>query len=474
MNDIQAYLAIIDPRLLQHIKGKPAEFVQLFQQHKSASEEIFIRKICEGNYSEDYYVNLKCQTIEILQYLSIISSSKGKSFVKKKYDGCLRRFIVGQKFLNKGQREEGVKIIKHAYRLAVNYDFAYLACEISSILYHDHVYYKPDKKKAAFYAKQVEKYLHDYTAEKKAENYFYLITGQMSMATRTKRFNKAIEQMSQLKGNSLLFKFFEFRLNILYGFHISNYGLVVGKCKEALIYFQGKKGVYSSTYQFLWSKLGMAQMALAHYEESESNFAIAARYVPVNSFNDYILRFYKTLNALHSGDYQKAYNLYRKNRKCRFEPIKEQFAIIEAYMCYLASEGHLKLERTFRLGKYLNETFKAQTDKQGDNISILIAELLVYLVRDRNKFIDRVEVAKKYSYRYLKGKDTKRAKLFIKILYLLPRANFHPTALRRLAQRHIKALESHPLHMGNNVAIEIIPFDILVSMILGKAKGNVA
>ena len=136
--------------------------------------------------------------------------------------------------------------------------------------------------------------------------------------------------------------------------------------------------------------------------------------------------------------------------------------------------GYLQLDHTFRLGKYLNDTFKAQADKQGDNISILIAELLVLLCRDRGKFIDRVEAVQHYSYRYLKDKDTQRAKWFIKILCLLPSVDFHPVALNRRAKRYIDLLDKHPIHLGGNFAVEIIPFGSLLGMIMRQLERRVA
>ena len=153
-----------------------------------------------------------------------------------------------------------------------------------------------------------------------------------------------------------------------------------------------------------------------------------------------------------------------------------QFAIIEAYLCFLIHTGYLHTNKTFRIGKYLNETFKAQYDKKGDNVNVLIAELLVYLARDWNKFIDRIEAVKNYSYRHLKGEDRKRAKCFLKILCLIahPKVNFHPIALQRKAAKYIEVLKSHPVRMGENFAIEVIPFDRLLDLILERVMRRVA
>ncbi|MEM9822720.1 MAG: hypothetical protein AAF985_16680 [Bacteroidota bacterium] len=123
--------------------------------------------------------------------------------------------------------------------------------------------------------------------------------------------------------------------------------------------------------------------------------------------------------------------------------------------------------------KYFNDTLKNEADYQGDNVTILIAELLMYLAKDRGRFIDRVESVQNYIYRYLRGKDTQRAKWFIRILCTLPRANFNPIALRRLAHKQIENLRISP-NSGQNFSIEIIPFGNLLDMIIVHLNKKVA
>lgn len=237
---------------------------------------------------------------------------------------------------------------------------------------------------------------------------------------------------------------------------------------KALIFFADKKGVFSSHYQYLYSKIGIAQMALGRYEEAGKHLRIAGSYAPRKSYNDYLVRLYQTINALHCGEYKEAYDLYRESyKKCKFPLIRQQFAIIEAYLCFLAHHKHLQLERIFRLGKYLNENILSQSNKQGGNIAIMIAELLIYLTRDRGKFIDRVEAINSYSYRHLRSPDTRRAKQFIKILCMLPRVDFNYDALLRRCQKPIDYLHKTPVSIGQNITIiEILPFHLLLNMIL--------
>jgi len=85
-----------------------------------------------------------------------------------------------------------------------------------------------------------------------------------------------------------------------------------------------------------------------------------------------------------------------------------------------------------------------------------------------------VEAVKSYSYRHLKDKDTQRAKWFIRLLCTLPRANFHPIALKRLAKKQVDNLNNYPMRMGVNFAVEIIPFGQLLEMIMTELKQKVA
>jgi len=139
---------------------------------------------------------------------------------------------------------------------------------------------------------------------------------------------------------------------------------------------------------------------------------------------------------------------------------------MEAYFCFLASTGKLKLAKRFRLGKYLNDTFKAQADKVGDNINIVIAELLVLLSRNRSKFIDKVELVANYSYRHLSSKELLRSKYLIKILCTIPKANFCSKSLVNLTAKYINYIRQKQITIGENLTLEIIPFERILDIIL--------
>jgi len=467
MDGLKSYLSIINPSVLNGITGKSGEFIRLFQENEYLSEKAFAQKICGTNHNSKYYTNLKSKTKKILQALAIISTNTKDSSVKKKYDFCQKNFTVAQKFLTKGDRTEGLRLVRRAYRTANKNEFSHLACELASILYHDYIYYTPNPRMANFYEKEVEKHGTNYLAEKKAESYFYKMVARIhNGSVKSSELSETVKRIHECGGESIRCKVYKATMEVYDGLHKGKYQKVVSSCTRTLKYFYKKEGVYTSHRYFFLLHLGLAYIATSLYDKATISFKQAGKYAPSKSYNDYLLRFYKTLSALHAKEYQVAYELYLANKRCKIPKIREQFAIVEAYICFLAYTGHLQLKRAFRMGKYLNDTFKAQKDKQGDNLNILIAELLVYLVRDRGKFIDRIEAIQHYSYKHLKSKDTQRAKCFLKILCLLPKVNFHYLALERRAKRLINQLHSHPVRMGKDFAIEIIPYSQVLEMIM--------
>ncbi|MEO1516869.1 MAG: hypothetical protein AAFV95_17740 [Bacteroidota bacterium] len=474
MKEVKAYISNIDPLLLQHVTGRVGKFIHLLAEKEFLSEEIFIRSICGEKYDQQHYDNLKHRALKILQALALVSVFKGSNEVKKKLDFCRKNFALGQKFLGKGVRDEGIRLIRQAHRVAVRYDFVHMASELSSILFHHHMTYEKKSSLANRYARQLEAFAQDYLIEKRTELSFYNTVSQLHKSTAPEILQRAITFIRSLDGRSLKYQTHLSILNIIHGFAIGDYEGIIKHGLHAIQYFDGRQGMYDSHHQFFRSKLGIAYIATGNYSLAHQSFADAQEFTHPNSKNDYILRLYRTINAIHAGDYGTAYQLYRKNRKCRFPEIKLQFAIIEAYLCFLAHQGYLKIDGRFRIGKFLNETFESQSDKQGNNLAVLIAELLVYLCRDHGKFIDRVERIHSYSYRHLRGRATSRAKRFVKLLCLIPRVKFNAALLAKVGAKEINYLNQNPIWMGDSLAIEVIPFEKLLCMVVKQLQKKVA
>ena len=471
MESLRTYLALVDPSLLANLKGVVGQFIAIFQSENFISEEVFIARICGEKHKRQYYFDVKIRVLEALQSLLLISTVQGQNSYQKKFEQCQKKFLIAKKILDAKHPEEGIRIVKTTYKTAIEYDFTHLACELASLIHHYYVYHRPSKTKELAYADKVDLHLRDYVAEKEIRRYFFRLIRQLdSTKVSTEYIGRTLQKVQLIDGNSLKCRVYKASIAVLYFLRIQDYESLRNTCQKMIIFFQTRVGVTKGqqfTYRFYLLTVNIAER---RYTEAQQVLQSASRFTAPKSFNAAFLKLYATILALHQGKYTQAYALYKQYRNTKHQHIAQQFAIIGGYFCYLYYAGHLSTGQRFRLGKYINETLLSQTDKLGSNINILIARLLVYLARDRGSFIDAVESVQSYAYRHLRGKDTQRAKRFLKILCLLPRANFNTIALERLANRHIQFLKENPVYIRENFTIEVIPFDVLLQIILKQLK----
>ncbi|MEO0776698.1 MAG: hypothetical protein AAFW73_22100 [Bacteroidota bacterium] len=244
-----------------------------------------------------------------------------------------------------------------------------------------------------------------------------------------------------------------------------DYPRIKQSAKAALHMLRDKRGVYGSTLQFFSKHQAIAHIALREYPAATQLLTTAEQYAPPRSFNRGILYYYQAFGALHARNYEDAHQLYREHRNTPYTVLAEQWTIMGAYLYFLKRSGHLGSggER-FSVGKYLNETAPTAHDKLGNNVNIIIGELLVCLVKNRDRYIDRVDSVRNYVYKYLQVPATRRAHHFLHLLCLLPRADFNYPKLRHLGTRHLQAL-AEPLHPGEDLTLEVLPYLDLLPMI---------
>ena len=173
----------------------------------------------------------------------------------------------------------------------------------------------------------------DLRAERKAHQYYYKAILQMN-AKRTNGKKEVIsEQLKVLETfNCTSVRFIQhyYTLRIIEDLHKIDYPSAKKTAIKALQILEGKKGVYRSHLQLFTRIQAIAHTALGEYKQADKLFVAAQEYVPPRSFNKGLLFYYQAINALHGGDYQKAYALYRQHRKTRFNILSEQLVY---YIC---------------------------------------------------------------------------------------------------------------------------------------------
>ncbi len=192
-------------------------------------------------------------------------------------------------------------------------------------------------------------------------------------------------------------------------------------------------------------------------------------------FSDFNLTKAKTLEFktyILGKKYELAYNVAEwcyKNKSIAKYPSKYQLWTINYfYMRFLlAADGQID-PKELRLGKFMNEVPLYSKDKRGFNVSVLICQMLFFLIKKKfNPFIDRMDALRQYSFRYLKSDDTLRSNCFIKMLLKLPDVGFHPVRAQAHVKKEYKKLKSSEYPVDQNLTtIEVIPYEELWRIIL--------
>ena len=181
----------------------------------------------------------------------------------------------------------------------------------------------------------------------------------------------------------------------------------------------------------------------------------------------------------HAKQYPKALTILHKvMNEPKFQSLpsnlKEQWLIHEAFMNFFILLKKIDTEqlqiplRKFRVSKFLNEVPTYSKDKRGNNITLIILQILFLLQHKKvDEVIDRMEALNMYCHRYLRKDSTFRSNCFIKMLMILPQANFNKIAAIRKAQKYINRLQEVPLEEANQgTELEIIPYEVLWEYVL--------
>ena len=250
-----------------------------------------------------------------------------------------------------------------------------------------------------------------------------------------------------------------------------DYQQIIHFCDEALSSFpKDHPQIRSLSFTFLYNKIP-ALTALGKLQEAKDTAKKAGEIVPTGNFNWHVVLLRRIVVCLHAEEYQEAYELYKAHTKheCPYPILIEYWNIIRGYLYVLIGADKITPynKERFYLGKFLNEVPIYFRDKAGNNINILIIQMLVLLQRKQfGHIIDRVESLREYARVYTRAPETKRANIFINMILKMEAASFHRIATERKTQKLREKLNATPIRLGQNLAVEVVPFEVLWTEIL--------
>jgi len=279
--------------------------------------------------------------------------------------------------------------------------------------------------------------------------------------------------------NSYIFRFNKYAIDSTKYFVFRRYDLVLKNAQEAILFFQQKPfSTFLITFSFT-TDLIFSNILLKKHEEAEKQINSLLPEFKFKSYNYYKTQFYHFFNYSYWGKYDKLFYIVNdgliglNNKKTHFQ--YENWKIREAYVYFLIEARKINLSQkerenysSFKLAKFINDVPIFSRDKRGKNISILVVQMLFFIVRGQNdNAIERIDSLKQYTYRYLRNDDTFRSNCFIKMLVNIPEANFYRARVKaRSKSLELKLLHSEFSLQGINKDIEIIPFNFLWNIIM--------
>ncbi len=257
---------------------------------------------------------------------------------------------------------------------------------------------------------------------------------------------------------------------------VSDYENILKYCNEALASFpEDHPNIKALRFSFIHKKIP-ALVALGQLGDAKELAKEACQLTSEGNSNWHLALIKRVVVCFHSGDYQEAYELfkaYQQQPPPEEKGLEEFWKIIEGYIYFLIQRGKIEpyANEKFYLGKFLNEMPIFSKDKAGHNINIIIIQILVRMHREQfDPIIDRIESLQAYVRSYTRNPETKRANLFIRMIIKMEAAHFHRSGTELRTQKLLKKLEETPLKLGQNLAVEIIPYPILWEEILFMLK----
>jgi len=188
-----------------------------------------------------------------------------------------------------------------------------------------------------------------------------------------------------------------------------------------------------------------------------------------------IFKEYHFLLCMHMSQHGKASQIFDQVRKhSSFEsypaPNVEKWRIFEAYLEYAEPISSPNRGR-FNISKFLNEVPVFSKDKEGYNLTIIIAQMLLAVkTNELHRVVDREESLKVYLSRYIQKDKHARSYYFLKMLQVMIRYDFDPAKTSQIADKFfIKMKQSG---QASPETSEIIPYEWLWTDLMLRLREN--
>lgn len=474
--------------------SKLTEFYQLLEDGRLETDEEAADHFYGKSKDHPAFQKLRSALKDRLINSLFIIDVKQASYAdrQKAYYECYRDWAAAKILFGKHARTAALGLCTKILKIARKFEFTELTLDIYRML---RLYYgtiEGEVKKFEQYNEAFKEYEDIWHRENKAEELYIDLSVRFvnSKATKREVHDQALTYFRRLKPLMDLYGTYQFQLcsrliELVVYSSINDYQQTLEACERAIRFFEKKNYVAGVPLQVAYYQKMICHFQLRQFDEARNTAEKSTELLQPGSFNWFKFRELSLILQLHSQKYAEAYQVFLKTvGHPDFGDLPrnviETWKIFEAYLKYLilaemfVPEEVEDLEEVrFRLGRFLNEMSVFSKDKKGMNIPILIIELIyLYLNRDYDAAIDRMEAIDKYRSRYLREDTTLRSNWFVKMLLQLPKNGFNKEKAAEKAASDLAELRKTPIELANQThEIEIIPYEVLWEIVLENLDG---
>ncbi|HMQ46882.1 MAG TPA: hypothetical protein PKA00_05275 [Saprospiraceae bacterium] len=474
---------------------KIAQFYHALKEGKVASDEEALAYLYE-NENENEKVEafkklktrLKSRLLNSLLFINV--NQPHFTDIQKAYYECYKQWVFIRILIGRSAKESAAILSKRIFKKALHFEFTEIVLNLCRMLRMYHATVKGDQKAFRYYNQLLKKYLLIYEAEMKAEEYYadLLVNFVSTRASKKNLVEKAREYALALqpyreKVDSFNFIFFAHTIFTLQYEIDNDHESVIEECLKALRVFEQKPYKLKSQVYGFASKAFYCYIKLGQFQEAERMGKRCMKLIEPGSVNWFKFQealFYFLCQIERYDEVPSIVNKVIRNANFEFqsEASKEVWKVYEAYAYWLSRVNSIqnkeaeKLNKNFKLGKFINQVPAHSKDKEGMNITILVIQILILLSRQKyDQIIDRISALERYTNRYLKKDATFRSNCFMRMIIALPKGHFNRTAIERHTQKYIQMLENTSLAQSDQSSeLEIIPYEKLWNLTLKLCK----
>lgn len=217
---------------------------------------------------------------------------------------------------------------------------------------------------------------------------------------------------------------------------------------------------------------------LKRYSDGEDVLSRIYGQVKVGTFNWFKAREMHFILLLHTKRYKEAFTLHQdtvaRKKYNKLPPyLREIWTIYNAYLRILGNAGKIPLTEQqqitpFRISRYLNSLPTFSKDKRGQNVPVIISQILLLLQQNKlDEIDDRFEAVGKYRSRYAGVEKNFRGNVFLHMLQQVIKRNFDRVKIEKATAELRPLLDTVMIDItSQGYDQEILPYEDLWEIII--------